>query len=158
MHYHILAEELVASGKDKDGEPLMKWVNRFEVSQSVDFYLADPQSPETLVFVPGKSIEIRRHLEDAFEENTSEKNLDDPTRLTFGQNETIPKGIQAIANAKKINLYHPSGIFNFARKLKKDIRYSIFSFDINEQIAMLAVINEGVGPEGSKVKVISPVR
>jgi hypothetical protein len=152
MHYHIVAEELVAIGKDDDDKPIKQWVHRFSESKSVDFYLADPQSPEVTVFVPGKNIEIKKHV------LMEGDNIDDPTKLVFSQNESIPKGIQAIATAKKFNLYQPSGLFHFVRRAKKEIRYSLFSIEMNEQIAMLAVVVDRRGLDGIKGKTLSPVR
>jgi hypothetical protein len=152
MHYHIVAEELVATGKDDNDKPIKQWVYRFSESKSVDFFLADPQSSELTVFVPGKNIEIKRHV--IMEGDT----IDDPTKLVFSQNESIPKGIQAIATAKKFNLYQPSGLFHFVRRAKKEIRYSLFSIEMNEQIAMLAVVVDRRRLDGIKGKTLSPVR
>lgn len=159
MHYHIVAEELVATGKDDNDAPIKQWVYRFAESKSVDFYLVDPQSPELTVFVPGKNVEIKRHvIMDGERERSSANTIDDPTKLIFSQNESIPKGIQAIASAKSFNLYQPSGLFHFVRRAKKEIRYSLFSIEMNDQIAMLAVVSERTGHDGIKGKTLSPVR
>lgn len=159
MHYHIVAEELHATGKDNNGIPIKQWVYRFSESKSVDFYLADPQSPEATVFVPGKNIQIKRHvLMEGEREKYSANTIDDPTKLIYSQNENIPKGIQAIATAKNFNLYQPSGLFHFVRRAKKEIRYSLFSIVMNEQIAMLAVVVDRKGLDGMRGKTLSPVR
>lgn len=53
LHYHVIAEELITTGKDKDGMIKRQYVYRFDETNSVDFYLADPQSPGKQIFVPG---------------------------------------------------------------------------------------------------------
>ena len=154
MHYNIIAEELIETVKD-DGAKGKKWVYRFSESRSVDFYLADPQSPETLLSVPGKSLDIKRHaLIDGEHETNNQKTIDDPSKITFEATEDIPKGIVAIAAAKKFDLYHSANMFSFAKRVKKNTRYSLFTIYMNEQIAILAVIND---PSTSRVKTVTPV-
>ena len=154
MHYNIIAEELIEAVND-DASSGKKWVYRFSESRSVDFYLADPQSPETLLSVPAKCFDIKRHaLIDGEDETNNQKTIDDPTKITFSTSEDIPKGIASIAAAKKFDLYHSANMFSFAKRVKKNIRYSLFTIYMNEQIAILAVINE---PSTSRVKTITPV-
>ena len=155
MHYNIIAEELIETANDDNATTGKKWVYRFSESRSVDFYLADPQSPETLLSVPGKSIDIKRHaLIDGENETNCQKTIDDPTKITFAATEDIPKGIVAIAAAKKFDLYHSANMFSFSKRVKKTIRYSLFTIYMNEQIAILAVVNE---PSASRVKAVTPV-
>ena len=158
MHYHIVAEELVTTSNNDKKAPTKQWVYRFSESKSVDFYLSDPHSPEVTVLVPGKNVEIKRHaMMEGGREKNSTNTIDDPTKLIFSQNQSIPKGIQAIATAKKFNLYQPSSLFHFVRRAKKEMRYSLFSIEMNEQIAMLAVVVDRKGPNGVKGKILSPV-
>lgn len=78
--------------------------------------------------------------------------------LTFGPSVDTPPGLKAIAAAKKFDLYKSAGMFSLARKVKKEIRYSVFSIEMNEQIAILAVISDDKEPQKTfKTKIASPV-
>ena len=158
MHYHVLAEELITTGNELDGTTKKVWVQRFEDFRSTDFYLADPMSPHKIMFVPGKSTDIRRHVTVIENGNFNGATAAGDLIQIVTEAEEIPKEILAMAYKAKFNPYHPLTIFSFTKRIKKEMRYALFTLDVNEQVAILGLRGEGIGAIGEKVDTLSPVR
>lgn len=141
-------------GED-DGLATEKWVSRFQETSTVDFFLVDPQVPGVSVFVPGIALGIRKPGD--LECKSIITTCDNLTSL-IASTEEIPIGIRSIASKNRFNLYGHSSMFSLKKKVRKVMRYQIFSFLVDEQVAMLGIVSDGIGPAGEKMMTLSPVR
>jgi hypothetical protein len=92
VRFHVAAEEYVVTKVEKNSDEKKQWVFRFEVPGSTNFNLLKPESPNLYIYVPGKTINICRHIFlDAKGEANSEYVIDEFAQQLFNQNEGIPK-------------------------------------------------------------------
>jgi hypothetical protein len=153
VYYHVEAQTL-----DKaDGNGKEKWSKVFEESQCVDFVLADPSFPEDCCAIrggkgPNTSSTIRVHTVADGSYAQKGNRLDD--LWVTGASDS--PAIKALAQRHQFELNESGAGFLGLRSTPKKMRYFEYSFDINEQIVLLGIVTERVGPDNKTMKFITP--
>jgi hypothetical protein len=144
VYYHVRAEEQVTVRNGDKTET--RWEFRFEESQSLDFFLGDPDTPDIKVYVPGSRSNIKR-ASSSIQASTG------AGAASFFQSENIAPGIQELLNRHnfKVETNVLIGV------MKKKMRYIEQSYDVDEQIALLGIVQDGLCPDGSNLRVIEQV-
>lgn len=149
VFYYVSSEQ----GIHEDGRTV--WKKVFDEAQSVDFVLADPTTPESCVAIHGRGFKTTVKV-DAVANGSY---LLPGNRLDTLWSTGVPSdspAIQTLAARNKVKLTESvPGLKGDNRTEPKKMRYFEFSFDINEQILLLGIVTERVGPDGRKMKFLT---
>ena len=140
-------------GTPQDGR--MVWKKVFDETQCVDFVLADPAHPESCVAVHGRGFKTTVKVDAVANGSYAMPGNRLDTLWSTGVPSDSPT-IQQLAARNKTELHDSApGLKGENRTVPKTMRFFEFSFDINEQILLLGIVTERVGPDGKKMKFIA---
>ncbi len=123
------------------------WVLKFSESRSLDFYIADPDAPNKQIYIDGKNLPIKIHdMKDSMQTQGN-------TLFNMFENGNYPQGIKALCARHNFDLeYSFLGVVT-----KKKMRFVESAFDINEQVALLGVIETTRNSAGNQIYKMVPV-
>ena len=151
MYYHVEAQLM-----DKKEANESEWTKAFDESQCVDFVLADPSATDECCAVHGRgantTIRVHAVADSSYQQKGSR--LDD--LWVVGAPSDSP-AIKSLAQRHNFELNESGAGFLGLRSTPKKMRYFEYSFDVNEQIVLLGIVTERVGPDGKKMKFVTPV-
>ncbi len=141
VYYCVKAYESVRSGKNR------YWVLRFTEQGSLDFYISDPDAQRILVYVDGKGLPLRIH--DLKEASRSRLlGLGD----LFGS-ENYSAGVHAFCQRNNFDLQ--TSFLGIATK--KKMLFVESAFDLNEQVALLGIVQSTQDCMGNPIFKLMPV-
>ena len=137
VYYHVEGQTL----EEVDGKDT--WKKAFEEQHCVDFVLADPGHSDFCCAVHGRgqntTIRVHAILDGSYAQQGNRlENLWD------SNSSNDSPSIKALATRQKFSI------------ADKKMRYFEYSFDVNEQIVLLGIVTERMGPDGKTMKFITP--
>jgi hypothetical protein len=142
VRYECKVEELVHTDDSSH------WEHRFTETMSTNFFLTDPSIPDASIYVPGQTTPIRDH---SIEDGAMMSGMG---AASVFQHENIPPGVKDMLARHGMQIEREfMGIVS-----KREMRYAESKVELNEQIAILGVVTEGLDWNGRPVKQLQPVR
>ena len=137
--YEIIVEELVQT--TKKGKTQTHWKFRYKEVRTSSFFLVDPESaPGVHVFVPGDTIPLKIHSLEV--------------KVGTGLHGFFYKNDDAELHAMHLrHSFNEHGAMFGSRKL----RYREKMFSVNEQVAVVGVVSDGMDFNNHPTKLIQPI-